>query len=113
MNTNITRDFLTWLDNINLKELLKSMPEATVKGHGYKRKLMYDYNIYNNDRKTYNAYTDSIMQMFYYELPERHSYMNNEGMFVTPEAALIYDMMISTNFDIEFDYSSLIEFVAL
>jgi len=110
MNKASLRLFLDWLEKNDLTELLPLQPAAPVMGRKNKRVNIHETVMYNNDRNTYNAYIDSIKRIFFYELPDLHSYSNNDGMHVSPEANVILKLIIANNFDVTIDYKDVCEF---
>lgn len=104
---------LDWLVVNNLHELLPPEPAHPVIGRGNRRILIDPNAYYNNDRHTYNAYIDSIRRIFFYECPKAHAYGNADGLHLSPEADVIFKLIIGNNFDTTVDYKDLYEFANL
>ena len=117
MNRNTLRLFLDWLDVHDLKELLPNPPANPMVGRGNFRVCISSTEEYVK-RKTednefineYNPYLKSLPNIYWNELPVDHIYNNQEGLHVSPEAAVIYRLIKSNNFDCTVDYTDVGEF---
>lgn len=110
MNKASLRLMLDWLDKNNLYELLPDKPARPIMGRNYKRILISNFEYVNNDRLKNNAYTTSMMKIFFFECPVIHSYGNSDGLHISPEANVILKLIIANNFDITIDYKDICEF---
>lgn len=110
MNRASIRLLLHWLDEHDLYVLLPTKPANPMKGRGYKRVTIHADSIYVKSKDEYNAYIDSISKIFFYELPESHSYSSSLGYNISPEANIIFKLIMSNNFDCDVDYEDVCEF---